>query len=106
MGAFTATYFLGFIPGVTQISISGIFDFMGGALAEFLGTFALVWVVLHTATATDIKGNSFYGLAIGFTIMSSAYGLGGITGGEFNPAVAVGISTIGMTTWDNILAFS
>ena len=105
LGAFTATYLLGFIPGATPISTGGTFDFVGGALAEFLGTFALVWVVLHTATATDIKGNSFYGLAIGFTIMACAYGLGGITGGAFNPAVAVGISAIGMTTWANILAF-
>ncbi|MBU0696795.1 MAG: aquaporin [Bacteroidetes bacterium] len=105
LGALTAIYLLGFIPGSTPISTGGTFDFIGGTLAEFLGTFALVWVVLHTATAADIKGNSYYGLAIGFTIMACAYGLGGITGGAFNPAVALGISAIGMTSWGNILAF-
>lgn len=105
LGALTAIYLLGFIPGSTAISTGGTFDFIGGTLAEFLGTFALVWVVLHTATAADIKGNSYYGLAIGFTIMACAYGLGGITGGAFNPAVALGISAIGMTSWGNILAF-
>ncbi len=105
LGALTAAYLLGFIPGATPISTSGTFDFVGGSLAEFLGTFALVWVVLHTATAADIKGNSFYGLAIGFTIMACVYGLGGITGGAFNPAVALGISVIGRTSWGNITAF-
>jgi len=35
-------------------------------LAEFVGTFALCWVVLNTATAKATAGNSNYGLAIGF----------------------------------------
>ncbi len=105
LGALTTTYLLGFIPGATPISTSGIFDFIGGTLAEFLGIFALVWVVLHTATAADVKDNSFYGLAIGFTIMACVYGLGGIIGGAFNPSVAPGISVIGMTSWGNITAF-
>src|SRR6516162_10072419 len=38
-------------------------------LAEFLFTFALVYVVLNTATAKGTEGNSFYGLAIGMTVM-------------------------------------
>lgn len=105
LGAFVGRYLLGYIPGATGISTSGTFNFVGGALAEFLGTFALVWAVLHTATDDDTQGNSFYGLAIGFTIMACTYGLGGITGGAFNPAVALGISTIGMTSWSNILTF-
>ena len=71
-GAFTGKYLLGFIPGATEITTSGTFNFIGGALAEFLGTFALVWAVLHTSTDEDTQGNSFYGLAIGFTIMAWA----------------------------------
>ncbi len=59
-------------------------------LAEFLGTFALCWVVLNTATAKATAGNSNYGLAIGFTVMVMAYAVGGISGGAFNPAVAIG----------------
>jgi aquaporin Z len=61
-------------------------------LAELLGTFALAYVVLNVATAKDNAGNSFYGLAIGFTVMSMAVALGGISGGAFNPAVGVGRS--------------
>ena len=105
LGSFVGKYLLDFVPGATGISTGGEFDFIGGALAEFLGTFALVWTVLHTATAKGTEGNSFYGIAIGFTVMACAYGLGGVTGGAFNPAVATGISIIGMTVWGNFAAF-
>ena len=71
-------------------------------LAEFLFTFALVFVVLNTATAKGTAGNSFYGLAIGFTVMTGAFAVGNISGGAFNPAVAVGISMMGLSTWPNI----
>jgi len=61
-------------------------------IAEFVGTFALAYVVLNVATAKATAGNSNYGLAIGFTVMVMAFALGGISGGAFNPAVAVGIT--------------
>ena len=57
--------------------------------AEFLGTFALVWVVLNVATAKGTAGNSFYGAAIGMTVGTGALLFGGISGAVFNPAVAV-----------------
>ncbi len=72
------------------------------AVAEFLGTFALVWVVLHTATTKSNAGNSHYGLAIGFTVLACAYALGGISGGAFNPAVATGVSIANMSAWSNM----
>ena len=56
-------------------------------------TFALVWVVLHVATARGTDGNSFYGLAIGFTVLTGAFAVGGISGGAFNPAIALGAMT-------------
>ncbi len=59
-------------------------------VAEILGTFALAYVVLNVATAKGTAGNSFYGLAIGFTVMAMAVAVGGISGGAFNPAVGVG----------------
>jgi aquaporin Z len=71
-------------------------------LAEFLFTFALVYVVLNTATAKGTSGNSFYGLAIGFTVLVGAYSVGNISGGAFNPAVAVGISFMGLSSWPNL----
>ena len=57
--------------------------------AEFLGTFALVWVVLNVATAKGTAGNSFYGAAIGMTVCTGALLFGGVSGAVFNPAVAV-----------------
>jgi aquaporin Z len=71
-------------------------------VAEFLFTFALVYVVLNTATAKATSGNSFYGLAIGFTVLVGAFSVGNISGGAFNPAVAVGISIMGLSSWPNI----
>jgi aquaporin Z len=71
-------------------------------LAEFLFTFALVWVILNVATSKDTAGNSYYGLAIGFTVLAGAYAVGGISGGAFNPAVALGLCTMGIVSWGSI----
>ncbi|CAB4244326.1 Glycerol uptake facilitator or related permease (Major Intrinsic Protein Family) [Methylacidimicrobium sp. AP8] len=68
-------------------------------LAEFLFTLALVYVVLNSATAKATAGNSFYGLAIGITVMVGASAVGSISGGAFNPAVAVGLGWIGLVAW-------
>lgn len=48
-------------------------------------TFALVYVVLNAATAEGTSGNSFYGIAIGMTVMTGAFAVGDISGGAFNP---------------------
>jgi aquaporin Z len=61
-------------------------------VVEFLYTFALCFVVLNVATAKGTAGNSFYGLAIGFTVLAGAYAVGPISSAAFNPAVAVGIT--------------
>jgi aquaporin Z len=61
-------------------------------LVEILFTFALALVVLNVATSSKTTGNSYYGLAIGFTIMVGAFAGGGISGGAFNPAVGVGLN--------------
>jgi len=71
-------------------------------VAEFVFTFALAWVVLHVATARGTLGNSFYGLAIGFTVVAGAFAVGGISGGVFNPAIAVGGMVSGLFEWKNI----
>ena len=71
-------------------------------IAEFVFTFALAWVVLNVATARGTEGNSFYGLAIGFTVLAGAYSVGGISGGAFNPAIAVGAMVTGLLEWSNI----
>ena len=73
-----------------------------GFAAELLFTFALVYVVLNVATARATDGNSYFGLAIGFTVLAGAFAVGDISGGAFNPAVAVGVSMMGLFPWSNI----
>ena len=61
-------------------------------VGDLLFTFALGWVVLNVATAKRTENNSYYGLAIGFTVLAGAFAVGGsLSGGAFNPAVAVGL---------------
>src|SRR5262249_39761717 len=85
------------------VAVTPITPQVGPALvAEFLFTFALVYVVLNAATAEGTSGNSFYGLAIGMTVMTGAFAVGDISGGAFNPAVALGICILGISSWENI----
>jgi aquaporin Z len=80
-------------------------DVSRALLAEFLYTFALCYVVLNAATAKGTSGNSFYGLAIGFTVLVGAYSVGAVSGGAFNPAVAVGVTMMGLSRLANIWIF-
>ena len=74
-------------------------------IVEFIFTFALCYVVLNVATSKNTSGNSYYGLAIGFTVLVGAYAVGSVSGGAFNPAVAVGISVMGLSALSNIWIF-
>jgi aquaporin Z len=70
-------------------------------VAEFLFTCALARVILNVATAKGTSGNSFYGLAIGFTVTAGAIAVGGISGGAFNPAVGLALPIMG-ASWANL----
>ena len=71
-------------------------------IAELLFTYLLVFVILNVATHPNLEGNSFYGFAIGFTVMTGAYCVGPLTGGVFNPAVSIGPSLIDLITGNGI----
>ena len=88
-------------PAVTALQP----DVTRALVAEFLYTFALCYVVLNVATAKGTSGNPTYGLAIGFTVLAGAYAVGGVSGGAFNPAVAVGITMMGLSSLANIWIF-
>lgn len=90
-----------FLKGYPPIPSPGEFHPGRALLAEFIGTFALAFVVLNVATAKGTEGNSFYGLAIGFTVLAQAFAVGAVSGGAFNPAVATGILTLGLVSWSN-----
>lgn len=63
---------------------------MQAVVNELIFTFALALVVLNAATAKATANNSFYGLAIGFTVVVGAFAGGAISGGAYNPAVGTG----------------
>lgn len=97
LASFTATFLVG-SPSAAALNPPVVRAFV----AEFLFTFALVYVVLNTATAKGTSGNSFFGLAIGFTVMTGAFAVGGVSGGAFNPAVAIGLSVMGLVATSSI----
>jgi aquaporin Z len=89
-------------PSMPNVSLNNDIATGPSLLAEFLFTFALVYVVLNVATAKGTEGNSFYGFAIGFTVMTGAFAVGGVSGGAFNPAVAIGGMFMNIFAWANI----
>lgn len=102
-GAIVAALIAGWFMGFPETAALQLDDRIVKALAaEILGTFALAYVVLNVATAKGTIGNSFYGLAIGFTVFAMASGLGKISGGAFNPAVAVGLTVLKIFALKNI----
>jgi len=103
-GGIIAAFAVFLIKGNVPVATSPISP-VPSLLAEFLFTFALCYVVLNVATSKRTDGNSFYGLAIGFTVLVGAYAVGSISGGAFNPAVAVGIITMGLIDISSIWVF-
>lgn len=104
LGAIVAALFIGVFKAGATVAPATV-EVLPALLAELLFTFALCYVVLNAATVQSISGNSYFGLAIGFTVLVGAYAVGGISGGAFNPAVALGISLMGLSSWANIWIF-
>ena len=101
-GALAAWAIATFIFNVEGPGTSAVKSVSQGLGAEILGTFALAYVVLNTATAKGTSGNSFYGLAIGFTVIACAFTFGGFSGGAFNPAVALGACLMKGFIWADL----
>lgn len=90
-GAFAASAVVKYVLDRTiPVAPAGTASSLHALIIEFLFTFALVMVVLNSATAKATTGNSFYGLAIGFTVVVGAFAGGPISGGAFNPAIGIG----------------
>jgi len=104
LGAVVAALIVGFCKTDANVTAKTV-DVGRALLVEVLFTFALCYVVLNVATSKKSSGNSYFGLAIGLTVMAGAYAGGAISGGAFNPAVAVGISMMGLSAFGNIWIF-
>lgn len=100
LAAAAASCVVGFLVGPG--SAMQIKSLPAALLSEFLFTFALAYVILNTATAKATSGNSYFGLAIGLTVVTGAFAVGGISGGAFNPAVALGAAMMGLLKFSDI----
>jgi aquaporin Z len=109
IGAVVAAGLVLFIKGSTKATIPeshpNEYELIAQAVGDFLFTFALVYVVLNSATAKGTAGNSFYGLAIGFTVMVGAFAVGPVSGGAFNPAVGVGVTVMGLADVTRLIIY-
>jgi aquaporin Z len=107
VGAVVAGLLVLFVKGSTApppaAAAGNVYGIPAVLLVEFLFTFALVYVVLNAATAKGTEGNSFYGLAIGFTVMVGAFAVGAVSSGAFNPAVAVGLIVMQLTDFMRLI---
>jgi aquaporin Z len=89
---------------VKTLTLSG-HVLLAAFVVELLFTFALCYVVLNVATSTSHPNNSFYGLAIGFTVLTGAIAVGALSGGAFNPAVVISGAAIGLFAWPTLWAY-
>jgi len=95
LGAIAAGMLTGVFTGdVISPAPSPDVNILLAVLAELLFAFALCLVVLNTATSPKTQGNSYYGLAIGFTVFVGAAAVGSISGGAPNPAVGAGLGLV------------
>jgi len=92
-GLAAAFSYVGLFGKSFNLAPSAGFGWVNAGLCELLYTFMLCFVVLNVAAAgkNRTEGQQYYGMAIGFCIIAGAYGAGAVSGGCFNPAVAVGI---------------
>lgn len=92
-----AFWVLGKTPGINPgVSPSTDLPFTNAQalVVEIVFTAMLACVVLNVAATKATSGNSYFGLAIGGTIVAAAYAGGGISGGAFNPAVGFSATAI------------
>jgi aquaporin Z len=97
VAALIVIYFKG-APAVAPLELAP----MKALVAEFLFTFALCFVVLNVSTTNATAGNSYFGWAIGFTVLAGAYAIGPISSAAFNPAIALGLSILNISHWSNL----
>jgi aquaporin Z len=92
-------------PDAVGVQAFGGASLLPALVAEFVFSFALVLTVLTTATSAKSAGNSYFGLAIGFTVGAGVLAVGSLTGAAFNSAVGVGVSLFGLSAASNLWVY-
>ncbi|WP_083165227.1 MIP/aquaporin family protein [Mycobacterium aquaticum] len=98
------------VVGADRVTTRAPLTLSGHALlaafaVELLFTFALCYVVLNVATSRRHPDNTFYGAAIGFTVMAGAVAVGAISGGAFNPSVTLGAAVMDIFAWPTLWVY-
>lgn len=100
VGGVAGAFIVNYLAAPEIYTRSADFSIPGLVIGEFLFTFALCYVVLLTTTSRGVIGNSYYGLAIGSTVMVGIFAVGGtICTGAFNPAVAISLGIMHAAFW-------
>jgi MIP family channel proteins len=79
---------------------------LGRALvAEFIGTFALIFIGAGAAIALGVNHDPPVAFAHGLTILVFVAAFGDISGGHFNSAVTIGLATAGVFPSRRVVAY-
>ena len=97
-GALTALLVRAFVGPATPAVLGSDWKILVG---ELIFTLVLAYVVMNITSTADTVGNSFYGLAIGFTVATEIFAIGKTTGGVLNLAVALGGDVTGALIWSH-----
>lgn len=86
--------------GVAASSMPVVHDLVKVGVVELLFTFTLVYVFLAATTSSPSAGNPWSGLATGAAVLGGMYAGLPLSGGAYNPAVSIGMSLMGLGSWD------
>lgn len=76
-----------------------------GFIAEFVFTFALCFVILSVTRSDVVASHQLGGLAIGLVVLGGAVCVGRISGGVFNPAVAIAMLVMGTASTSDLVVY-
>lgn len=86
--------------GIIPSAVPPVHDALKAGVVEFIFTFALAYVFLAVAASPKTAGNSYFGFAVGATMIGGIYAGLPLSGGTYNPAVALGTSLMGVGNWN------
>ena len=92
-----------------MVAVSPISEAMKRLLAEFLGTFILVFagtgaIVINHASG-GVIGHPGIALVFGLVVLAMVYTFGDISGAHLNPAVSLGFAVAGRFPWKDLAGY-
>jgi aquaporin Z len=95
LGATVAAFLLIRLVGHAYMPPTGfVLQISNVVIAEVIFTFILTLVTLNVTIAKATKGNSYHGLAIGVTLITLIIAGGWMSGGLYNPAIALVVHAV------------